>query len=238
MPQAIFSQGASLSRNGNIIAALNSVGGISLDVDVIDATTHQSAGGFEEVIAGLIKTGEIPIEANFDPTDTNGQQGLLTDLMARTLQSFAINLPSGITWTFNAIVTKFSTDDAPVNGKLGMKASLKPSGQPTLTVTNSAGLTTPFLALSGSGTLVPAAAQAITEYVYNVATGVSSVTITPTASAGVITITANGASQTVATGVASTAITLGAAGSITTVVMTVKETNKTAKTYTIKIVRA
>ncbi len=82
--------------------------------------------------------------------------------------------------------------------------------------------------------IVPAPAQTTYDYVATVLTGVSSVTVTPTATAGVITV--NG--TVVATGQASGAIALGAAGSVTTVTIVVTESAKVAKTYTVRVARA
>jgi hypothetical protein len=64
-------------------------------------------------------------------------------------------------------------------------------------------------------------------------TDVASITVTPTAAAGVITVNGNA----VTSGEASSAITLGAAGSNTTITVVVTETNKAPKTYTIVVVR-
>jgi hypothetical protein len=240
MTTAKSSFGTKLQRAGVDIAELTNIGGVELTLETEDVTNHDSVSGIDEVIGTTIKTGEIPIEGNFIPGDTNGQIALKTDLINRTLQSFAINYPTaaGFSWAFNALVTKFKVADAPVKGKLPFSASLKPSGEPVLSISASAGLTTPFMVLSGGGTLIPVAAQAITEYVYSVLTAVTTITVTPTAAAGTIKVTANGATQTVISGQASTAIALGAAGSVTTIYVDVQEIGKIAKRYTIRVARA
>jgi hypothetical protein len=73
-----------------------------------------------------------------------------------------------------------------------------------------------------------------------VVTGTSSITITATASAGVITLENeyDSSTQTLTSGVASGAIALGAAGSIDHLTITVKETNKIARVYVITVSRA
>ena len=101
-------------------------------------------------------------------------------------------------------------------------------------LSESTGLTTPFFVISNSAVVVPTKAGNIYKYIATVLTAVASVTITPTATAGVIKVN----DIIVATGVASNAITLGSAGSITRATITVQETNKTIKTYDIDIVRA
>ena len=236
MTEANASFGTSITIDGAAIAELTNIGGVDLTVDVIDVTSHDSSNAFREKIAGLIDAGQIPIEGNFYPGDT-GQAALLAKLLARVVGVFVITFPSsvGATWTFNALVIGFKAADAPVDGVLPFSANLEITGKPELAVTASTGLTTPFFTVSGAGTvIVPAASGSVYDYVVNIATGVSSVTITPTATAGVITVNGN----TVATGVASSAIAPGSAGSITEAVIVVQETGKTAKTYTLQLVRA
>jgi hypothetical protein len=236
---AVLGFGTTLSRNGNVIAELTKIDTPEITMSPIDVTSHQSPGNFSEYIPGRLEAGDVAIEGNFIPGDANGQLGLYADLYASTLQSFVISFPAttGTTWTFSAYVTKFKAGQAAIDDKIPFTASLRITGQPTLGVTLSAGLTTPFLTPS-TGTLIPAAAQATLVYVLEAVTGTSSITLTPTASAGVITITANGASQVVTSGQASTAIALGAAGSITVVTISVKETGKSAKVYTLNVARA
>jgi predicted secreted protein len=246
MGNAVHAFGTALGRNGNTVAELTKVGGISLDVDMTDVTSHQSTGGYEEVLPGIIRTGEVAIEGNLYPGDTNGQQGLLADLIAKTLQAFTITFPAstGTVWTFNAYVKKFMTGDADTNDKIPFSASLKISGAPSLGVTLSTGLTTPFLS-ADSGDFIPATSGTATELTLAVLTGATTVVLTPTAAAGVITIevikragvAVTGESQVVASGAAASAITLGAADTNTVVKISVKETNKSAKVYTLTIAR-
>jgi predicted secreted protein len=232
--------GTTISINATSVAEVINIGGVDVTMDTIDVTNHDSANAYREFIGGLVDAGEVPIEGNFYPGDA-GQTALLTALNARIASAFVITFPAavGASWSFNALVTGFKAADAPVDGQLSFSANLKITGKPNLAVTASAGLTTPFFTVSGAGTVIlPAASGSVYEYVVNIATGVASVTITPTAVAGAITITANGASQTVASGQASSAITLGAAGSVTDATITVQETNKAAKTYTLHLARS
>jgi hypothetical protein len=148
---------------------------------------------------------------------------------------YTVTFPTAMatTLTFSALVTAFETS-APFDEKASFTATLKITGKATLNVTASDGLTTPFFSVSESGDINPDAASAVYTYVVTFLTGVSTFTVTPTAAAGVIKVDGN----TVATGEASSAITLGAAGTVTEVTITVKETNKTTKTYTLYCSRA
>jgi hypothetical protein len=225
--------GTTLSWEGNVVSDISKIGGIEVSADPQEVTNLSSA--YKEYIAGMPDGGEVEIEGYLYAGDTNGQIAL-KNAVGGAVGAVVISFPSafGASWGFNALVTKFSTGDIEAEGGLSFTVSLKITGVPSLNVTASAGLTTPFLALSGSGTLIPSAAQATTEYVYSVLTGVSSITITPTASAGTITVNGN----TVVSGQASSAVALGSAGSVTTITVVVTETGKIPKTYTIKVARA
>jgi len=139
----------------------------------------------------------------------------------------------GASWGFNAIVVGFSTGEVNSNGTVDFSAVIAITGEAVLNLTAGAGLTTPFFVLSNSAVLTPAASGGVYDYVATVLTAVTSVTVTPTAAAGTITVNGN----VVATGVASSAIVLGLAGSITDIAIVVAEASKTPKTYKIKLVR-
>jgi predicted secreted protein len=236
MTQAIAALGVLLKRNGNTIAELSKIGPVGKSRETLDCTNLNTTGGYKEFIGGMRDGGVVAIEGNFVAGDTNGQIGLQTDFDGETAQSFVVVFPTAVTatWTFTGVVTKFETSFE-VNNKVPFSSEIKITGQPVLAVTASTGLTTPFFVCTGgTPTYAPAAAGTEGTYVINVVTGTTSVTLTPTAAAGVITVAGN----IVATGVASGAIALGAAGSITSVAVTVTETGKVAKNYTILIVRA
>jgi hypothetical protein len=235
MPQDSF--GTTFSWNGQVVANLNKINGIELSVDSVDTTTHQSANAYKDSDPGLVNAGEVSIEGFFEVTDTNGQQAMLTDASARTTRTGIITFPSGIaSWTFTGYITKIKIGDAPVDGKIPFSASIKPKGKPTFAIATSVGMSA--LAISGSAVITPVFAIGTFEYIATVLTGVSSVTVTPTAANHTITVTANGASQTVISGQASSAIALGAAGTNTTITITVQEANKAPKTYTVRVARA
>jgi predicted secreted protein len=233
---ATHAHGTTFSWNGKTVAGLTAINGIELTMDTVDVTTHQSSNSYKEYIAGLIDAGEVGIEGLFDATDTDGQQAMMTDFNGRTSRAAIITFPAstGTTWSFTGFITNIKIGDAPIDGAIPFSATIKPTGKPTFAVATSAGLTNPFFTLSNDAVLAPAASSTVYDYVATVLTAVDSITVTPTASAG--TITVNG--STVVSGQASSTITLGAAGSITVVTIVVTETNKAPKTYTIRVVRA
>lgn len=220
-----------LKKGSTTIGYLTKIGNVELSVEELDATTL--ADLYKKSEPGLIEPGEIPIEGWFDSSDA-GQTALFASL-GSDAEAYTIEFPNSAgSWSFNAwLKTIKRVGDAEVNGKIAMSGTLKISGQPTLALSASAGLTTPFFTISNSAVISPAASGSVYDYVATVLTGVSSVTVTPTATAGTITVNGN----VVASGVASSAIPLGSAGSITTVTIVVTETGKTPKTYTVRVVR-
>lgn len=229
--------GTTFSWNGQTVAKIKAINGIELSVDMVDVTTHQSANAYKEVEPGLIDAGEVTLDGLFDETDTAGQQAMLADLNSRLSRAAVITFPSSIaSWSFTGYISKLKIGDAPVDGMIPFTASIKPTGKPIFAVTASTGMSA--LTLSNSAVLTPTFAIGTFDYVATVLTGVTSITVTPTAAAGTIVVTANGVSQTVSTGVASSAISLGAAGSVTTITISVTETGKAPKTYTIRVARA
>jgi len=226
--------GTTLEKGATAIAELTAIGGPTISADTLDVTSHDSPDGYREFLQGLRNAGEISIEGNFIPGNA-GQVALTTDLNDGSSDAYTITFPTAMatTWTFSAIVTAFDTD-APFDAKASFRATLKITGKATLNVTASTGLTDPYFVVSESAVVTPDEAGDTYFYVATVLTGVTSVTVTPTATAGVIKVDGN----TVATGEASSAITLGAAGTNTEITITVQETNKTVVTYTIWVARA
>jgi len=236
MGTILFGKGTSISWNGNTIAQLTSIGNPEISTDSIDVTTHQSVDRFREFVAGLSDAGSVAIEGYSDITDTAGQQAIYADAGTGTIRPVVVTGPGGsYTFSFNAFATSVKPiGDAPIDDKLAFSATIKITGKPNFALSTSAGLTTPYFEISDSAVITPVAIGSKYDYVATVLTGISSVTITPTAAAGTITINGN----VVASGVASSAIPLGLTGSITTVTIVVTETSKAPKTYTIRIARA
>lgn len=131
--------GTTLKRGGTggtAIAQIQNITGPGLALDTEDVTTHDSTGGWEEVVGTILRSGEVTFDLIYDPnhaTHRNAAGGLLADLVARTLQSYAITFPStaAVSWTFNAFVTGFEPG-APFDGALTASVTMKVTGQPTL----------------------------------------------------------------------------------------------------------
>lgn len=234
--EAKIGYGTTLTWHGETVVELTRIGAVKLSVTKVDSTTLSSPDFYKEFIPGLLDPGDVEIEGLFRPDDA-GQTALKTDMEARTSHSFTIAFPTALsttTWTGTAYITAFEAGDVTIEGMIPFTAMMSIVGKPTLGVTASAGLTTPWFAISESAVIVPSPAGAVYNYVATVLTGITSVTVTPTAATGIITVQGN----TVASGNASSPITLGAAGSITEITIIVTETGKSPKTYTIWLTRA
>lgn len=235
MTQAIAAYGTTLSWNGETLAEITNISGPGISFDTIDATHYTSTDHFKEFIAGFGDGGEVTIEGNFIPGDTDGQVAFITDAFAKTVREVIVTLsPSAttLTWTFDALVTKLDFAQ-PMDNKLGFTATLKVSGVPALGITAATGPSGLVVTgnVSGALTLTPTYAAGTYEYATDGSSD-ASVTVTVTA-AGADTITVNGSAVT--SGVPSSSISL-TSGAITTITVVVGETGKVSKTYTIRIV--
>ena len=236
--QAISAYGVILMRNGVAVGEITEIGDLEIKMANEDVTPHGSLPPYAQKIGTKLDAGQVQITGNFLPGDA-GQQGMKTDMEARTLQNFSIVFPPAITarWDFTAFVSSWKIPALTVDKSVTWVATLEISGQPVMTVGASTGLTTPFFS-TDFGSIVPAPANATYNYVCYIPTAKTASIITPTAAAGVITITANGVSQVVTSGTPATAIALGVAGTVTIATITVQETGKVPATYYIHLARA
>lgn len=143
MPTAAISAFGTLLQIGDgggpevftTIAEVVEVGGPDLKLDTIDATSHGSTGGWEEVVGGILRSGEVSLSINYVPTagTHNNTTGLLRDMRLRTKRNFRLVFPDAgaTTWSFTALVTGFKPNAAH-DDKLSADVTLKISGQPTL----------------------------------------------------------------------------------------------------------
>jgi predicted secreted protein len=126
--------GTLFKRGATTIAAVKKIGGPKLSLDTEDVTTHDSTGAWEEVVATILRSGEVTLDLVYDPnaaTHKNAAGGIIGDLIGRASTTYSIVFPGAVTWSFTAFCTGFETD-APVDGALTAKATYKITGQPTL----------------------------------------------------------------------------------------------------------
>jgi len=65
--ELLLSDGLSAMTEFNLIANVTNISGPSLALDVEEVTSHESTGGWEEVVATILRTGEVTLEINYDP---------------------------------------------------------------------------------------------------------------------------------------------------------------------------
>lgn len=128
--------GSKLLRGAVEIAAIQSISGPGLALDTEDVTSHDSTDAWEEVVATILRSGEVTLDIMYDPaaaTHKNASGGLLYDLAQRTSTTYSIKFPdtATTTWSFTAFVTGFEPD-MPHDGSLTASVTLKITGKPTL----------------------------------------------------------------------------------------------------------
>lgn len=228
--------GTRIRIGGNFIAGLTSISGLDLSADTIDVTTLESTNNYREFIQGMRDGGEVSISGFFEPGDTNGQVNISTLFNSGAITAFSILFPSamGAEWTFNGIVTAFTTG-ADMEEAVTFEATIKVTGAPNLGLTASAGLSA--LTITGAGgSLSPSFANNRYFYTYS---GVSatSATVTATAASHTLQLFVDGVfSQTLTSGAASNAIALTLnVGRLVTI--TAQESGKTTLIYEAIIVK-
>lgn len=115
------------------VANVTGISGPGLALDSEDVTTHDSGSAWEEVVATVLRSGEITIDIAYDPRDATHDaiSGLVDKLDSKQRVNFRIIFPGNTEWIFSAFVTGFEPD-APVDGALTAAVTLKLSGAPTL----------------------------------------------------------------------------------------------------------
>lgn len=124
--------GATPTEQFTTIPGVKDISGPEQTNDTEDVTAHDSPGRSEELIATILRTGEISFPINWDPSDTV-HQTLHTLKNTGEARNFRIIWPAetGMQSTFEALVTSFGPS-APVVGVLGSDITLKPTGPVTL----------------------------------------------------------------------------------------------------------
>lgn len=123
---AVVAQGVTFKREGVVIPEIKSWSGPSGTSNVQDVTTLQSTA--KEKRTGLKDEGQITLNINYVP-DNAVHAALRADWSGSLIKSFTITFtdPSTTTWTFDAMVTGFSTSGS-VDGVIEGTVTLDISG--------------------------------------------------------------------------------------------------------------
>ena len=117
------------------IAEVTKINGFKLESTPVDASNHDGSG-YEEMIMGLKKVGDITFDVNFVPTGAthgNSAGGLIHSWSNQELENYQLVFPDSgsTTWTVPAFVKSVEVKPD-LKGKLGGTVVLTPSGAPTL----------------------------------------------------------------------------------------------------------
>jgi predicted secreted protein len=131
--QAAFGTSIKIT-GGTVVGNVTAIKGPGVSLDTADVTSHDSTSGWEEVVATIIRSGEVTVDVAYDPANAqikNAAGGLIYLLTTRTSANFTITLPSTAAIVFQAYVTGFEPDMAH-DGPLTASLKLKPTGVVTL----------------------------------------------------------------------------------------------------------
>lgn len=127
----VFGNGTILTV-GSAIAELTSITGPGVSADTIDITTHDSADGYREYVAGLKNAGEVSVEGNVTTaTAANTFLALLTSGAETTGATIVYPTTPAATMTFDCLVTAFEIK-SPHDDKISFTATMKVTGKPVL----------------------------------------------------------------------------------------------------------
>lgn len=116
-------------------AHVSNISGPSLSVDTEDVTTHDQTTAFEELIATIIRSGEISLDIVYDPAGAthDAGTGLVYRLEDQIYSYFELIFPdaANTTWTFFGYVVGFEPS-APADGALTATVKIKITAAPTL----------------------------------------------------------------------------------------------------------
>lgn len=115
------------------VANVTNISGPSLGVDTEDVTTHDQATAFEEVVATIIRSGEVSLDIVYDPAGAthDASTGLAYRLEDKIYSYFDLIFSNASNWTFFGYVTGFEPG-SPVDGALTATVKIKISSAPTL----------------------------------------------------------------------------------------------------------
>lgn len=119
--------GTTLAIGSTTVGGLTSISGVEISADTIDVTTLDSTDGYREFIGGFIDGGEVSAEGYLSDLGTN--EATLVTLVGADETACVITFSNGATWTFDGVVTGFSTS-ADLEDPLSFSITVKVSGQP------------------------------------------------------------------------------------------------------------
>lgn len=119
------------------VLKVRDIGGPNFSVDVVDFTSHDSSGGWEEVVPTILRTGEFTFNAvRNDRNATHSTAGLRGDMIDKRLVNFRVYSPPSTATSgydklsFAGYVVGMGQTD-PLEDAKQMDVTVKPTGAPT-----------------------------------------------------------------------------------------------------------
>ena len=127
--------GTTVGKQGvGALSNVKSIKGPSIKVDFADVTTHDSTDAWEEVVATIIRSGEVTVELEYETAAIdikNSGSGFLAILLSRTAVTWEITMPDSSVISFSGFATGFEPNMAH-DGSLSATLKIKPTGAVTL----------------------------------------------------------------------------------------------------------
>lgn len=113
------------------VSAATSIGFPAPEIDEIEVTNHDSAGGYREFLPGLKDGGTVDFEGIV--ADDAVVAGLQTAFDEVKVKTWRITTRSGATWVFDGYMASFGEGDAEIDSARTYAGSIRVSGAPTFT---------------------------------------------------------------------------------------------------------
>ncbi len=110
------------------IARVADISGPGIKRDTYDGTTHDSPEQWEEIVAGIKRSGEVTLDVRYSPLI---HDSLLADVDDKTARSYRLVWPTEpvITWQLKMWITGFEPK-APHDDLLAASVTFKVTGKP------------------------------------------------------------------------------------------------------------
>jgi predicted secreted protein len=116
------------------VAGVQDISGPGFETETIDVTAHDSPGAFEELVAGIKRSGDITFDLVYDPAHAthDDTDGLFSFWQDREVHNYKVVFTDAgpTTMSFAGICTGFEFS-MPVSGALAASCTIKPTGEPT-----------------------------------------------------------------------------------------------------------
>ena len=236
--QAFSTLGSFILQNGLVLGEMYEPKTPTATAEVKDTSAQNNIGGIKTKLVTWIDHDTLGFKVFYN--GSTAHETLAAAIYTRAQETWQVVLPptfhaGGHSFSWVGQITKCQkVVDGDGPAYLDMEVTV--SGRVTPLTTLAVGLTTPWFTIAEENanalTPVPIAAETTTAYDVEAYLDNTSITVTPTATAGTIRVDGT----VVATGVASGAITLNTgAGAITYVSITVSFLNKTPVIYWIRV---